>query len=95
MGTHNELLESGGAYATLVTAQELAAADKKPGEEDHDVGLTANEAQTVAENEKPGLERTTTGTSLSSQILKNKTTGSSTAGNEVIGYPTIAKRFWK
>lgn len=95
MGTHNQLLESQGAYATLVTAQELAVADKKPGEEDQDANLTSEEAQAVAENEKPGLERTTTGTSLSSEILKNKTTGSSTAGNEVIGYPTIAKRFWK
>ncbi|KAL7417152.1 ste6-like protein [Mrakia frigida] len=106
MGTHNDLLESGGAYATLVTAQQLAAAvDKKSGEEDegahqdHDAdpqGMSSADARDFAANEKPALERSTTGkSSLSSQILKSKTTGSSTAGNEVIGYPTIAKRFWK
>jgi hypothetical protein len=104
-GSHNDLLLSGGPYATLVAGQQLAtAADKKasddtgtasPDDRDEN-GMTHVEAQDYAKQEKPELQRTTTGkSSLSSQILREKTTGSSTTGEGVLPYRTIATRFWK
>ena len=108
-GSHNELLESQGTYSQLIAAQQLAAATKKT-DTDSDEGHTLNadadgaepvdkeaiEAQLVAEKQQPALARMNTGkSSLSSQILKDKTTGSNTAGYDTISYRTIAVRFWK
>ena len=109
-GTHNELLESEGTYSQLIAAQQLAQATKRSdsdSDEGHTLkdadsealdadGLTAVEAQLLAEKKKPALERQTTGkSSLSSQILKDKNLEAGTSGYDVISYRTIAVRFWK
>lgn len=101
-GSHGELLLAGGLYATLVAGQQLApAADKKVSEQtettnfdDRDKDrLTRDETQNYAKKDKPELQKTTTG-KLSLSILEKKAMGSSTAGEGVIPYRTIARRFW-
>lgn len=99
-GSHNDLLLANGPYAVLVNGQSLAAAvEESPDDDASDLDvneMTPAQAQHYAQHEKPDLARTTTGkSSLTSELIKSKTTGSSTEGCDVLPYRTIALRFWR
>ncbi|PFH54100.1 hypothetical protein AMATHDRAFT_186925 [Amanita thiersii Skay4041] len=68
-GTHDELLQTEGAYTRLVQAQKLRETSR--GGDDHDDSVTHEDMEKAAREEVP-LGRKNTGHSLSSDIIEQK-----------------------
>lgn len=87
-GSHNQLLETEGAYFALVEAQRIAQAQKQAETQDDSAGAgTAIEkVPTKTEGGKLELKRTATGLSVSSRLLRERGGGETAAKGHNIFY---------
>ncbi len=105
-GNHRDLMASGGAYATLVSAQQLAESQKPastPGSEAEDAAVlaalklkrTASATSSSEFVETPALSRKNTGKSIASEVLAQRKAEEGEIADSTHGLAYLFKRCYR